>query len=152
MNSAYFKFSRILASMIDGFFMLVIFLGICAAPTIVLIKDIQSGNSLLNDILWLSFSAFGSFCVWIVYLFGTALIFRGATLGMKTQRLVYTRTNGNPMSYRSILFRETMTVLCIVFSLGFTLLFDPISLICSENGKNFYDIFFSLKVVSVNDL
>ena len=152
MNSPYFKFSRILAALVDGFIMLVILLGICTAPTIALIKDIMNNSQIRNDVLWLSFSVFGSFCVWILYLFGTSLIFRGATFGMRTQRLVFVRTNGNDMSYRSILFRETMMVLCIIFSLGFTIIFDPISLICSENGKNFYDIFFSLQVVSVNDL
>ena len=151
MQSANFKFNRILASLIDGFVMLIILLGVCVAPTISLIKDILKEASLVSDIFWLAFSLFGTYCLWILYLFLSSLIFRNATLGMRISHLMFQKTNGNNMTIRTLLFREATVVFCIVFSLGFSLIFDPISLICSENGKNFYDIFSSTKVVNAND-
>lgn len=152
MQSANFKFNRILASLIDGFIMLLLLIAVCTVPTISLIRDIIKEASVVSDALWLGFSLFGTYCLWILYLFLSALVFRNATLGMRINHLVFKKTNGNNMTARTLLFRETAVVFCIVFSFGFTLIFDPISVICSENGKNFYDIFSSTKVVDVNDL
>ena len=152
MDKVNFKFNRFLASLIDGLIMFIIFMGINITPTIVLIKDAMEGHYLINDAIWLAFSIFATFCVWIIYLFVSVLVLKNATIGMRITRLVFVRTNGNNLTVRCLLFRQTSVVLCIIFSLGFSLIFDPISLICSENGKNFYDIFSSTKVVSTYDL
>ena len=144
------KFNRILAALIDGFVMLVLFLAICIMPAITVIRDIISERFIVGDILWLAFSVIGSFFVWILYLFFTGIIFRNATLGMKITKICFVKSNGMLMTFKTILFREIVVVFSIVFSLGFSLIFDPISLICSENCKNFYDIFSSTKVVGVD--
>ena len=152
MNGNNLRFNRILASLIDGFVMFVIFVSVNIAPTIRLIKDVLEDHYVVADAWWLAFSVFASLCLWILYIFLSSLIFRNATLGMKIMRLAFVKTNGNNLTARCLLFRATSIVLCIVFSLGFSVIFDPISMICSENGKNFYDIFSSTKVVSIYDL
>ena len=149
---ANYKFNRIMSSLIDGFVMLVLLILICIVPTINVISNSINGHFILSDVLWLSFSVFGTFCLWILYLFLTSLVFKNATLGMKINKLVFVSTNGNPMNFKTLLFRETAVVVCLVFSLGFAAIIEPFSLICSENGRNFYDIFSSTKVVTIDVL
>ena len=152
MSSISFKLNRILAALIDGLVMLIILVAICVAPSINLIRGIQNSNYASGDILWLVFSLIGSVLLWVLYLSLSGLIFRNATLGMKLTKLVFVRTNGTELTFLNIFTREFISVICIIFSLGFTLILDPISLLCSENGKNFYDIFSSTKVVSLYDI
>lgn len=152
MSSISFKLNRILAALIDGLVMLIILVAICVAPSINLIRGIQNSNFVTGDILWLVFSLIGSVLLWVLYLSLSGLIFRNATLGMKLTKLVFVRTNGTELTFLNIFTREFISVICIIFSLGFTLILDPISLLCSENGKNFYDIFSSTKVVSLYDI
>ena len=146
------RFNRILAAAIDGLVMFILFATIVVYPTIVLVRDLMNDSFVLKDALWLGFSIFASFCVWILYLFVSALIFRNATLGMRINKLVFAKSNGGEMNFRVLLFRETAVVVCYVLSLGFMPIFDTISLFCGKNAKNFYDIFSLTKVVSSDDL
>ena len=146
------RFNRILAAAIDGLVMFILFAAIVVYPTIVLVRDLMNDSFVLKDALWLGFSIFASFCVWILYLFVSALIFRNATFGMRINKLVFAKSNGGEMNFRVLLFRETAVVVCYVLSLGFMPIFDAISLFCSKNAKNFYDIFSLTKVVSSDDL
>ena len=152
MSSTNFKLNRILASLIDGLVMLIILIAICIASSINLIKGIQNSNFVTSDILWLVFSLIGSVLIWVLYLSLTSLIFKNATLGMKIMKLVFVRSNGRELTFLDIFIRELTSVVCIVFSLGFSLIMDPISLLVSEHGRNFYDIFSFTKVVSLYDL
>ena len=141
------KLNRILASLIDGLVMFILLVAICIAPSISLIKAVQAGNDYHADLMWLIFSLVGTVLVWILYLSLTGLIFKNATLGMRIMRLSFVRTNGGELTFLNIFFRELVTIVCLIFSFGFTLILDPISLLCSETGKNYYDIFSSTKVV-----
>lgn len=152
MRSSNFKANRILAALIDGLVMFVLLAVICVAPTINLVRTVQANNYSNGDIMWLVFSLIGSVLVWVLYLSLTGLIFKNATLGMKIMRLVFVRSNGSQLTFINIFIRELISVICLIFSLGFSLILDPISLMCSENGKNFYDIFSSTKVVSLYEL
>ena len=152
MSSINFKLNRILASLIDGLVMLIILIAICIAPSINLIRGIQNSNFVTGDILWLVFSLIGSVLIWVLYLSLTSLIFKNATLGMKIMKLVFLRSNGRELTFLDIFIRELTSVVCLVFSLGFSLIMDPISLLVSEHGRNFYDIFSFTKVVSLYDL
>lgn len=144
------KINRIFAALVDGLIMFIIFAGITVAPTISYINDAMKGVYVSADLYWLIFSIFASFCVWILYLFLSSIILGNATVGMKINNLVFIRNNGLEMTFSSILLREAVVVLSIIFSLGFTVIFDPISLACNAEGKNFYDILSSTKVVSKN--
>ena len=132
--------------------MLIILIAICLAPSINLIRGIQNSNFVTGDILWLVFSLIGSVLIWVLYLSLTSLIFKNATLGMKIMKLVFARSNGRELTFLDIFIRELTSVVCLVFSLGFSLIMDPISLLVSEHGRNFYDIFSFTKVVSLYDL
>ena len=152
MNGTNFKLNRILASMIDGLIMLLILIGVCVMPALRFFKNLSENSFVLSELMWLLFSIFGSFCLWILYLFVSSLIFRKSTLGMKICHLSFTRSGNKDASYRDILFRELVVVLCLVFSLGFTIILDPISTLCNENGRNFYDLFSRVKVVSSDEI
>ncbi len=152
MRSTNFKANRILAALIDGLVMFILLALICVAPTINLVRTVQANNYSNGDIMWLVFSLIGSVLAWVLYLSLTGLIFKNATLGMKIMRLVFVRSNGSELTFINIFIREIISVICIIFSLGFSLILDPISLMCSESGKDFYDIFSSTKVVSLYEL
>ena len=152
MSSINFKLNRILASLIDGLVMLILLVAICVAPSINLVRVIQNNNLVTGDILWLVFSFIGSVLVWILYLSLTTLLFKNATLGMKLMRLVYIRTSGTELTFINLFMCSFIYVICLVLSLGLTLIFDPVSLMCNEKGKNFYDILTSTKVVSLYDI
>lgn len=147
-----FKFNRILTYLIDGLVMFILMALICVAPSIIFFRDLLNGSFNTNELLWLSFSVFGSFCVWILYLFVTSLIFKGATLGMKISHLSFKKINDSDLTFRNLLYRETVVVLCIVLSLGFSVIFDLMSVICSKNGRTFHDVYSYMKVVSSREL
>ena len=146
------KINRIFASLIDGLIMFIIFALINVAPIINVSKNAIAGVFVVADIGWLIFTIFASFAVWLIYLFVSSLILKNATIGMRINNLVFVRNNGLQMSGVSILIREALMVLSIVLSLGLTLIIDPISLICNDEGKNFYDILTSTKVVMRDDI
>lgn len=152
MNGTNFKLNRILASMIDGLIMLLILIGVCIMPALRFFKSLSEDSFILSELLWLLFSIFGSFCLWLLYLFVSSLIFRKSTLGMKICRLSFTRVGNKDASYRDILFRELIVIICLVCSLGFTTVLDAISMLCNENGRNFYDLFSRVKVVSSDEI
>ena len=152
MSSTNFKLNRILASLIDGLVMLIIFVAICITPSINLIKAVQANNYVTGDILWLVFSFIDSVLIWILYLSLTGFIFKNATLGMKIMKLAFARSDSRELTFLDIFTREVTFVVCLVLSLGLSLILDPISLLVSEHGKNFYDIFSFTKVVSLYDL
>ena len=146
------KFNRILSALIDGLIMFILLAAICSYPVIVLIRHLMEDSFMKEDALWLVFSIFGSFCVWILYLFLSSLIFKNATFGMKINKLVFVKSNGGDMNFRILLFRETAVVVCFVLSLGLAPIFDLISLFCGKNNRTFYDIYSLTKVVSINDI
>ncbi len=152
MSGTIFKLNRILAALIDGLMMLILLVAICIAPSINLIKVMQNGNYAIGDILWLVFSFIGSVLVWVLYLSLTSLLFKNATLGMKIMRLAFVRTNSTELTFINLFIRSFIYVICLILSLGLTLVFDPISLMLNEKGKNFYDILTSTKVVSLYDI
>ena len=150
-NLSHLKFNRILAAMIDGLIMFIIFVVINVAPAILYIKDIMGGIYVSSDLYWLIFTIFASFCVMILYLFVSCFLFKNATLGMRMNNLIFVRNNGIEMTFSAILIREFVVVVSLVCTLGLSLIFDPISLAFNEDGKNFYDILTMTKVVSRND-
>ena len=146
-----FKLNRILASLIDGLIMFIILAGVCVAPAIRFFSELLDDKFIVADLFWLIFSIFGSFCIWILYLFFSSILLGKATVGMKLTKLVFARSGGGEVTYRSILFREVSLVVSIVFSLGFALIFNPISILFNEKGKSFYDICSRVKVVAYDE-
>ena len=71
---------------------------------------------------------------------------------MKIMKLAFARSDSRELTFLDIFTREVTFVVCLVLSLGLSLILDPISLLVSEHGKNFYDIFSFTKVVSLYDL
>ena len=150
MEKGTLKINRILAALTDGFFMLLIFVGITIAPALSFFTSLNSGKFIVNDFVWLIISIFSSFVIWILYLFIFTFIFKNATLGMKLNGLNFVNTKDNEITYSSLLFRETSVVLCLVFSLGLSIFADLFSVIFSKGSRDFIDILSSLRVVNSN--
>ena len=152
MDRTSFKLNRIYASLIDGLIMLIIFAGVCIAPALRFFSPLMDNKFISSDLMWLIFSIFGSFCIWVLYLFLSSVIFKKATLGMKIAKLAFAQSGDGEVTYRGILFRELTVVISLVFSLGFAAIFNPISIIFNEKGKSFYDILSRIKVVNADEI
>ena len=150
MEVAMFKTYRFLASLVDGFFMFLITVAFCIAPALSFFKELVDGNFIVSDMIWLILSLFGSFCLWILYLAIPVLIFKNATVGMKLNHLVFTSNKYEDLRFSQILFREAVVVVCLVFSLSLSLYSEAFALAFGEDGRSFYDIFSSIKVVPEN--
>ena len=151
MEKKLFKANRFLATLIDGFVMFLILVGVCFAPGLTFFREISEGKYITSSIFLFAFSMFGSFCIWILYLSLSALIFRRSTLGMKIVHLKFVSNKDEDVRFYSILFRETTVVICFVLSLGLSIFSDSIAVINNKEGKSIYDVFSSVKVVSDND-
>ena len=151
MGNDFFKANRFLAALIDAFFMFLILIFVCFAPGLTFFSEILEGKHIASSIFWFVFSIFGSFAIWILYLFLPSLFGSKATLGMKIARLSFVSLKDETVSISSVLFRETAVVICLVFSFGLSILSDSISIACNKEGKSFYDILFSIKVALNND-
>ncbi len=151
MEKKLFKANRFLATLIDGFVMFLILVGVCFAPGLTFFREISEGKYITSSIFWFAFSIFGSFCIWILYLSLSALIFRRSTLGMKIVHLKFASSKDEDVKFYSILFRETTVVICFVLSLGLSVFSDSIAVINNKEGRSIYDVFSSVKVVSDND-
>ena len=151
METRVFKANRFLATLIDGFIMLLILIGVCFAPSLTFFREISEGKFISSSIFWFIFSIFGSFCVWILYLTLSAIIFRKATVGMRIAHLNFVSSKDEDVKFSYILFRETAVVICFVLSLGLSIFSDSISIIASKEGKSFYDVLTSIKVLNSYD-
>lgn len=147
-----FKFNRILSYLIDGLVMFILMAAIVVAPAIIFIRDLINDSFNTNEFLWLAFSIFASFCVWIIYLVVSEIIFKNATLGMRLNHLTFRRINDLEMSINTLIFRATFFVITVVFTCGLSVIFDILSMIITENGKTFHDVYSYVKVVPTNDL
>lgn len=148
MNKTLFVANRFLASLIDGFFMLVITVGISIFPSINFFKEISDGKLVSLSVFWFVFSLMASFLVWILYLSIPCLIFKNATLGMRLCHLRFENSKEKDVKFYHILFREATLVVCIVFSLGLSLISDIISVCSNSEGRTFFDYYSSLRVVN----
>ena len=151
MEKSNFKINRILASLIDGFFMFLITVAICLAPSLTFFRQLVDGTFIGIDLFWLIFSLVGSFMVWILYLSVPTLFFKGATLGMRLNHLTFENIKEKDYSFSKILFREANLVITLVLSFGLLAISDLVSVINSDEGRSFHDYFSLVKVVGVND-
>ena len=107
MNKTLFVANRFLASLIDGFFMLVITVGISIFPSINFFKEISDGKLVSLSVFWFVFSLMASFLVWILYLSIPCLIFKNATLGMRLCHLRFENSKEKDVKFYHILFKKT---------------------------------------------
>ena len=80
------------------------------------------------------------------------IIFKNATLGMRLNHLTFRRINDLEMPINTLIFRATFFVITVVFTCGLSVIFDILSMIITENGKTFHDVYSYVKVVPTNDL
>ena len=151
MNRKVFLANRILASLIDGFFMFAITVGLSIIPSITFFNELKDGKLIPLSLFWFIFSLFASFCVWILYLAIPTLFFHRSTLGMKITHLTFESGKGQEIKFSSILFREAEVVVCVVLSLSLSLLADFVSITNSKDGRTFFDYSSTLRVVADNE-
>ncbi len=139
MNKKAFAANRILASLIDGFFMFLITVIVAIMPSITFFNEIKDGKFIAIDLFWFVFSLVASFLVWILYLAVPAYFFKFATVGMKLTHLSFDSYKDKDIKFSNVLFREAAVVCGIVLSLGLTIFADLFAIFSNKEGKTFFD-------------
>ena len=145
------KLNRILAALIDGLILFVLFFAVFTYPLIDFILRITEGSYSPENIVFLSLFAIGGFALGILYLFVSSLIFKGATIGMKITHLVYVTTDGTSPRAATLFNRSSLLIISLVLSFGLVAIIDLICILLNDWGKDFHDIYSNLKVVSDYD-
>ena len=146
------KANKILAALIDGLIMFILFWAIFIFPMIAFIEDYMK-HTLTGNSCLLFFGAYGVGMVMdAIYLFLTALIFKNATFGMRMAGIIFIQNDGENPSKPRLFLRSFMFVLTEVFTLGLILLTDFITVLISDSGRSFHDAYAGLKVENAYDL
>ena len=142
-----FKANRIIAALIDGLLIFLLFATFFTYPFVELLLEINDGGVSDNTKVLLVLTAIAGMGADIFYLFITSVIFKGATLGMKILHLTFSKNDGTTPKKVFFFIRATVIVLSIVFSFGLSIIVDLVCLLLNEQGKNFHDIYSNMKVV-----
>lgn len=146
------KVYRILAAMIDGLFMFIIFWAIFIFPLIDTINSVSNGTFSFQTTFFLtSFFILGAMLD-VFYLFITSIAFKGATLGMKMNGLSFVKYDGTIPSSLTLFINALSIVIIVVFSFGLSVIVDLLSLINNKMARSFHDIFLGMKMVNTYDL
>lgn len=146
------KVYRILAAMIDGLFMFIIFWAIFIFPLIDTINSVSKGTfSFQTTFFLIVFFILGAMLD-VFYLFITSIAFKGATLGMKMNGLTFVKYDGNIPSSPTLFINALSLVIIVVFSFGLSVIVDLLSLINNKMARSFHDIFLGMKMVNTYDL
>lgn len=146
------KVYRILAAMIDGLFMFIIFWAIFIFPLIDTINSVSKGTfSFQTTFFLIAFFILGAMLD-VFYLFITSIAFKGATLGMKMNGLTFVKYDGNIPSSPTLFINALSIVIIVIFSFGLSVIVDLLSLINNKMARSFHDIFLGMKMVNTYDL
>ena len=146
------KVYRILAAMIDGLVMFIIFWAVFIFPLIDTINAISKGTYSFQTSLFLITFFFLGALLDVFYLFLTSMAFKGATLGMKMNGLTYVKYDGNTPNSPSLFINALSIVIIVIFSLGLSVIVDFISLVHNKMARSFHDIFLGMKMVNTYEL
>ncbi|MCR5505696.1 MAG: RDD family protein [Bacilli bacterium] len=145
------KANKILAALIDGLIMFILFWAIFLFPMIAFIDNFKTGTLTVNSYLLF----FGAYAVGMlltaIYLFMMTLIFKNATFGMKVAGIAFIQNDGNIPAKSRLFSRSFIFVLSEIFTLGLVLITDLLTIILSETGRDFHDAYSGLKVENVYD-
>lgn len=146
------KVNKILAALIDGLIMFILFWAIFIFPMISFIQDYFAKTLTSNSFLLL-FGAYGvGMVMTALYLFVTELIFKNATLGMRIAGIAFIQNDGSTPSKTRLFLRAFIFVLSEVLTLGLILVTDFLTVILSDSGRDFHDAYSGLKVENVYGL
>ena len=146
------KANKILAALIDGLIMFILFWAIFIFPMINFIEDfIRHSLSLQSYLLFFGAYAVGMLMT-AIYLFMMMLIFKNATLGMRIAGIMFIQNDGEIPAKHRLFLRSFIFALAEVFTLGIVLLTDFITILLSDSGRDFHDAYSGLKVENVYDI
>ena len=146
------KVNKILAALIDGLIMFILFWAIFIFPMIAIIEDYTKHTLTANSY----FLFFGAYVVGMlmdaIYLFMTMLIFKNATFGMKIANIQFVQNDGEIPAKTRLFLRSFVFILTEVFTLGLILVTDFLTVLLSDSGRSFHDAYSGLKVENAYDL
>ncbi len=146
------QLNRILSALIDGLIILLIVWAAMAYPTVELIKEVQNGVISTGTISFFIISFFAGMILGVLYLFVCYLLFKNASFGMHFVHLTFIKYDGSKPKKMTLFYRSIFQILSFIFSLGFVVVANLISVLNNAHARNFQDYFFGIKMVNNDDL
>lgn len=143
-----FKINRILSNSIDALVVFVLFWACFIFPFLNFLTDILAGAFNVTYFTVMIVAAVGGLSLGIIYLFVSPILLGNATCGLKINGLRFENVDKTPVKKRQLLWRAFFGVSLVVFSFGLSVVAEIVSIIISEHGREFYDYFTGLRVVT----
>ncbi len=142
------KRNKLYAALIDGLFILVLS-AIFVVPASLYYADAYNNGVVTNFILTMfSLSFVLAFLICFLYLFIPSFAFRGQTVGMRIFSIQYVDKEGNSIKIGKMCLRAIAVTLLTYVTAGLGLIVCLLSIGVSHDGRSFYDVLISDKVVS----
>ena len=145
------KANKILAALIDGLIMFILFWAVFIFPMISFIEDFLR-KTLTTESFLLFFGAYAvGMLMTAIYLFMTSLIFKNATLGMRIASIAFSQNDGSIPSKTRLFLRSFIIIISETLTLGLVLVTDFLTILFSDSGRDFHDAYSGLKVDNCYD-
>ncbi|MCD8203520.1 MAG: RDD family protein [Coprobacillus sp.] len=142
------KRNKLYAALLDGLFIVILSL-IFVLPASLYYVDASNNGVVTNLILTLfSLSFVFAFLICFLYLYIPALAFKGETIGMRIFSIQYVDKEGNPLKGGKMALRAIIVTLLTYLTAGLGFIICLIAIGVSHDGRTFYDVIISDKVVS----
>lgn len=142
------KLMRIIASLIDGLFIYVLFFAVIFPSSVILYNETQVENpQLLKPILTLVCSILMGGVLSIIYLVVPTIVFKGSTIGMKMSGIKFVNVMDERFPIRHLIIRESLVVFTLIFTFTISVVANFLAVLFNKDGKTYFDYATYAKVV-----
>ncbi|MCD8204734.1 MAG: RDD family protein [Coprobacillus sp.] len=142
------KRNKLYASLIDGLFIVVLISLFIIPSTINYVGALNEGTLTTRITTMYALSFVFALIVCFLYLYVPSLALKGCTLGMRLFSIQYVDSENNPLKCSKMCGRAIMVSLLSFVTVGLGALICALAIGTSHDGKTFYDVMISDKVVS----
>ncbi len=142
------KLMRIIASLIDGLFIYVLFFAVIFPSSVLLYNEVHADNpQLLKPILTLICSILMGGVLSIIYLVVPTIVFKGSTIGMKMSGIKFVNVMDERFPLSHLIIRESLVVFTLIFTFTISVVANFFAILINKDGKTYFDYATYAKVV-----
>lgn len=142
------KLMRIIASLIDGLFIYVLFFAVIFPSSVLLYNEVHAENpQLLKPILTLICSILMGGVLSIIYLVIPTIVFKSSTIGMKMSGIKFVNVMDERFPLSHLIIRESLVVFTLIFTFTISVVANFFAILINKDGKTYFDYATYAKVV-----
>lgn len=144
-----FKLNRILSNCIDALVIFVLFWACFIFPFLNFIGDLVAGIFNTSYLIGMIITGTAGISLGVLYLFISPILLKNSTCGLKINGLKFENVDKSPISKSKLLLRSFFSVISIIFTAGLAIFAEILTICISESGREFFDYFTGIRVVSI---